>query len=136
MNATAIPLLVLGLLLAPASPAAEEEAGKARVCTTLGKVHAQRDRQLYAVEIQSLDGRLLARRDQPCIDLPAGQHTLGLTAAVQGAGFPKRRTAQGGLREQELPMELKARHTYYLAAQLDDRFEESWIPMVERVEAW
>jgi hypothetical protein len=135
MKALHASLLTVALMLPYAAQAAED-TGKARVCTTLGKVHAQRDRQLYAVEIQSIDGRNLAQREQPCINIAAGEHTLGLTASVQGTGFPKRRTAQGGLREQKLTVEIKARHTYYLAAQLDDRFEESWIPMVERVEAW
>jgi hypothetical protein len=124
------------LLTLPVAANAAADVGKARVCTTLGKVHAQRERQLYAVEIQSIDGRHLAQRGQACIHITAGEHTLGMTAAVQGAGFPKRRTAQGGLREQKLTVEFKPRHTYYLAAQLEDRFAESWIPMVERVEAW
>ena len=136
MKALAMSVLALCLLLPLGTLAAEEESGKARVCTTLGKVHAQRDRQLYVVQIQSIDGRQLAQRGQPCINIAAGEHTLGLTADVQGAGFPKRRNAQGGLREQKLTVEIQPRHTYYLAAQLDDRYEESWVPMVERVKAW
>lgn len=130
-------LLLTLLLITPTLHAnAADVGGKARVCSTLGKVHAQRDRELFPVRVQSLDGRLLVNGDQACVEIEAGKHTLGLIAAVRGAGFRARANAQGGLKEQALPIELEARHTYTLAAQLDDRFEETWIPLVQRVEAW
>ena len=131
-------LFVCGLLaLVVAMPAAAKpREPTAKICTTLGKVHAQRDRQLYTVIFQSLDGRLMARRGDSCLRVPAGKHVLGLTANIEGAIFPRRRMALGALKEQQLPMSIEANRTYTIAAQLDDRYQGSWIPVVERVELW
>lgn len=69
------PLLCLLLCAAVFPPAAAaEKSQQAKVCTTLGKVHAQRDQQLYAVALQSIDGKLSAQRGNPCIMLSPGDH--------------------------------------------------------------
>ena len=137
MKSTA--LFLCGLFaLAGAMPlaAAKVREPTAKVCTTLGKVHAQRDRQLYTVVFQSLNGRLMARRGDACIQVSVGEHVLGLTANVEGAIFPRRRVALGALKEQKLPLTIEPNRTYTIAAQLVDRYQGSWIPVVQRVELW
>jgi hypothetical protein len=131
--AVALALGSAGMLLAPSHA---EAADQGKVCSTLGKVHASRERALYPVEMQSIDGQLSTRRGDSCIMLEAGKHVLGLTAATESVTFPRRRTALGALKEVKLPIEIEAGHTYTLAAQLDDRYEGSWIPVIERVEVW
>lgn len=130
---TLLALTSAGLVLAPD---AAQAAGQGKVCTTLGKVHASRERALYPVQMQSIDGQLSARRSDACIMLDAGKHVLGLTAATEVVAFPRRRTPLGALKEVKLPIDIEAGHTYTLAAQLDDRYEASWIPVIERVEVW
>lgn len=131
---------VLALALAAAAPLAVAESAsghtKGKVCSTLGKVHAQRDRQLYAVGFQSIDGRLTTRRSDRCIMLPAGKHTLGLVAGTEVAAFPQRRQPRGALEEQPLELDIEPGRTYTIAAQVDDRYQASWIPIVQRVEVW
>lgn len=117
-------------------PAFCEKSQQAKVCTTLGKVHAQRDQQLYAVSLQSIDGQLSAHRGDSCIMLEPGEHVIGMTSGTEVAAFPRRRQPQGALKEQQLKLTIEPRRTYTLAAQVDDRFEASWIPVVQRVELW
>lgn len=132
-----IPLV---LVLAATSPlsAAEPESGhtRAKVCSTLGKVHAQRDRQLFAVGFQSIDGQLTTHRSDRCIMLPAGKHVIGLVAGTEVAAFPQRRQPRGAFEEQLLELDIEAGRTYTVAAQVDDRYKASWIPVVQRVEIW
>ena len=127
-------MLLCALAFQPAC--ASEKSQQAKVCTTLGKVHAQRDRQLYAVSLQSIDGKLSAQRDDPCVMLSPGEHVIGMTSGTDVAAFPRRRQAQGALKEQQLKLMIEPRRTYTVAAQVDDRFEASWIPVVQRVELW
>ena len=127
-------LLLCALLFSPA--AAAEKSQQAKVCTTLGKVHAQRDQQLYAVSLQSIDGQLSAQRGDSCIMLSPGEHVIGMTSGTEVAAFPRRRQAQGALKEQQLKLTVEPRRTYTVAAQLDDRHEASWIPVVQRIEVW
>jgi hypothetical protein len=132
-----IPLV---LVLAAASPlsAAESESAhtRAKVCSTLGKVHAQRDRQLFAVGFQSIDGQLTTHRNDRCIMLPAGKHVIGLVAGTEVAAFPQRRQPRGALEEQLLELDIEPGRTYTVAAQVDNRYKASWIPVVQRVEVW
>ena len=127
-------LLVCAVVFPPS--AAAEKSQQAKVCTTLGKVHAQRDQQLYAVSLQSIDGQLSARRGDPCIMLDPGEHMIGMTSGTEVAAFPRRRQPQGALKEQQLKLTIEPRRTYTVAAQMDDRYEASWIPVVQRVELW
>ncbi len=130
---TVLALGSAGLVL---TPDAAQAADQGKVCSTLGKVHASRERALYPVEMQSIDGKLSSRRGDNCIMLDAGEHVLGLTAATEVVAFPRRRTALGALKEVKLPITIEAGRTYTLAAQLDDRYEATWIPVIERVEVW
>lgn len=133
-----VTMLSLALCaMAVAQPAAASEPSQqAKVCSTLGKVHAQRDRQLYAVSLQSIDGKLSAHRGDSCITLSPGEHQIGMTSGTEAAAFPRRRQPQGALKEQFLKLQVEPRRTYTVAAQLDDRYEASWIPVVQRVELW
>ncbi len=130
--------LVLALAAANPLSAAGLESGytEAKVCSTLGKVHAQRDRQLYAVGFQSIDGQLTTHRSDRCIMLAAGKHVIGLVAGTEVAAFPQRRQPRGAYKEQPLELEIESGRTYTVAAQIDDRYEASWIPIVQRVEVW
>lgn len=129
-------LAVCALATAVFADAASEKSQQAKVCTTLGKVHAQRDQQLYAVAFQSIDGQLSTHRSDSCIMLSAGEHVLGLISGTEAAAFPRRRQPLGALKEQSLKLQVEPRRTYTVAAQLDDRYEASWIPVVQRVELW
>jgi hypothetical protein len=133
--ANLIPLL-LAVAILPTSGAFADPAADGKICTSLGKVHALRDHQLYRVTLQSIDGHLSVRRTDSCMRISAGKHVIGLTADIEGAAFPRRRQPRGAMREMKLPIEIEAGRTYTLAAQLDDRYEASWIPVVERVELW
>ncbi len=134
-SASLVCLLVCALVSLQAA-SASERSQQAKVCTSLGKVHAQRDRQLYAVSLQSIDGQLSARRGDPCIMLSPGEHVIGMTSGTEVAAFPRRRQPQGALKEQQLKLTVEPRRTYTVAAQLDDRHEASWIPVVQRIEVW
>lgn len=136
MNARIALLGSLFAIVGPGAAADAAQADQARICSTLGKVHAQRDRQLYPVSFQSLDGRLSTHRADSCITVTAGQHVLGLTSRTEFAAFPIRRAPKGSLKEQQLPLLVEARRTYTIAAQLDDRYQASWIPVVQSVELW
>lgn len=136
MNAAIGLLASLLVISAHDAAAASARADQARICSTLGKVHAQRDRQLYPVSFQSLDGRLSTHRADSCITVTAGQHVLGLTSRTEFAAFPIRRAPKGSLKEQQLPLLVEARRTYTIAAQLDDRYQASWIPVVQSVQLW
>lgn len=128
-------MAVAALVVAP-SLAAETGSQKAKVCSTLGKVHAQRDRQLYEVGFQSINGQLTTHRSDRCIMLPAGKHVIGLVSYTETAAFPQRRQPRGAYKEQPLELEVEPGRTYTVAAQVDDRYEASWIPVVQRVEVW
>lgn len=130
----AIVVLAAISIVIAADPAVA--SGQGKVCSSLGKVHAVRESALYPVEMQSIDGKLSARRGNSCIMLGAGKHVLGLTAATEAVAFPKRRMPRGAFKEVPYTIEIEAGHTYTLAAQLDDRYEASWIPIVERVDVW
>lgn len=129
-------LLLVAALANPVMAVEADPVEQAKVCTTLGKVHALRDRQLYTVAFQSIDGQLSARRSDACIMLTAGEHVLGLVSATEVAAFPRRRAPRGAQQEQTLALTVEPRRTYTIAAQLDDRREASWIPVVQRVELW
>lgn len=129
-------LVLLGSSSLVCLPALAHAAEQGKVCTSVGKVHASRERALYPVEIQAIDGQLSARRGNNCVMLDAGTHVLGLTAATEVVAFPRRRMPLGALKEVKLPIDIEAGRTYTLAAQLDDRYEATWIPVIERVELW
>ncbi len=132
-----IAALALALMLsAPLSASESTSAQKAKLCSTLGKVHAQRDRQLFAVGFQSINGQLSTHRGDRCIMLPAGKHVIGLVSYTESAAFPNRRQPRGAYKEQPLELEIEPGRTYTLAAQVDDRYEASWIPIVQRVDVW
>lgn len=133
---SAILFCLASCAMAVSQPAMSEKSQQAKVCSTLGKVHAQRDRQLYAVSLQSIDGQLSAHRSDPCIMLDPGEHVIGMTSGTEVAAFPRRRQPQGALKEQLLTLQVEPRRTYTVAAQLDDRYAASWIPVVQRVELW
>lgn len=137
MKANLIPsLLAAALLGGPAASVAADGVEQAKLCSTLGKVHAQRDRQLYAVGFQSIDGQLTTHRGDRCIMLPAGKHVIGLVSHTEVAAFPNRRQPRGAYKEQKLELDVEPGRTYTLAAQVDDRYQASWIPVVQRVEVW
>jgi hypothetical protein len=116
--------------------AADAKGQKGKVCSTLGKVHAQRDRQLYAVGFQSINGQLTTHRSDRCIMLPAGKQVIGVVSYTEVAAFPQRRQPRGAYKEQELELEIEPGRTYTIAAQIDDRYKASWIPVVQRIEVW
>lgn len=129
-------IAVLAIAACAFIPIPAEAAEQGKVCSSLGKVHANRERALFPVQLQSIDGKLSSRRTENCLMLDVGKHELGLTAATEVVAFPRRRTPRGALKEMKLPIEIEANRTYTLAAQLDDRYEASWIPVIERVELW
>lgn len=136
MRANLILTLAAAALLAGPAVSMASGTEQAKLCSTLGKVHAQRDRQLYAVGFQSIDGQLTTRRSDRCIMLPAGKHVIGLVSHTEVAAFPNRRQPRGAYKEQTLELDVEPGRTYTLAAQVDDRYQASWIPVVQRVDVW
>lgn len=129
-------LIALGLLAAGSLAQAGDAPTRGKVCTTLGKVHAQRDLQLYPVSFQSINGELTPRRTDPCVMLESGKYKLGIASNPGAGAFPRSRAPRERLKEKILEIEIVAGHTYTIAAQIKDRSQVDWMPIVERDEVW
>jgi hypothetical protein len=128
--------IALGLLLAAGAASASDAPTKGKICTTLGKVHAQRDQRLFPVSFQAINGKLSTRRSDACITLPAGKYVIGVAAAPSEGAFPQTRWPRHAIKEKELTLEVVAGHTYTVAAQIKDRSQVDWMPIVQSDEVW
>jgi hypothetical protein len=128
--------IALGLLLAAGAASASDAPTQGKVCTTLGKVHAQRDQRLFPVSFQAIDGKLSTRRGDACITLAAGKYVIGVAAAPSEGAFPQTRWPRHAIKEKELTLEVVAGHTYTIAAQIKDRSQVDWMPIVQSDEVW
>lgn len=129
-------LIAFALLMAGGLAQAGDAPTHGKVCTTLGKVHAQRDLQLFPVSFQSVNGQLTPRRADACITLEAGKYKLGIAANPSAGAFPRSRAPRERFKERTLEIEIVAGHTYTIAAQIKDRSQLDWMPIVERDEVW
>ncbi len=126
--------IAIGLLLA--GSAAADSPGRGKVCSTLGKVHAQAEQVLFPVRVQSLNGKLSNRRDAACITLAAGKYVIGVASNPAAGAFPQGRWPRDAIKEKELELEIVAGHTYTIAAKLKDRSQADWMPIVQSDEVW